>query len=320
MEKTNSEIQIEAWTAVGAMTSEAIFARFDENITNSSTFTTEELAALQRNFEVISDREGCISEEAFSNFVLSKTKLSIVLTGAVRILFNSLCYLSDTPFKTSPPPTHLTIEGLKRALMWILPSRASPVITETSTNPTRSRTDHRRLIFQSLATSRCETTVPYDVRLARAVDVRKLAAAELGPDVQLADVGINFSDHGDEMYHDVLDALASTQPYVPVWFAKPGPDCFRKLATEMHKGAPKLFDLAIPEQRLTGFLELMVAVNFSESVLEADEELLTVARDMAASFQRGSPGEKITWPMFDFTIAKLLVCYRPSIWYIINAV
>jgi hypothetical protein len=313
MEKTNSEIQIEAWTAVGAMTPEAIFARFDENITNSSTFTTEELAALQRNFETISDREGRISEEAFSTFVLSKTKLSIALTGAVRILFNSLCYLSDTPFKTSPPPTHLTIEGLKRTLMWILPSRASPVITETCTYPTRSRTDHRRLIFQSLATSRCETTVPYDVRLAHAVDVRKLAAAELGPDVQLADVGINFDEDGDEMYHDVLDALASTQPYVPVWFAKPGPDCFRKLATEMHKGAPKLFDLTIPEQRLTGFLELMVAVNFSESVLEADEELLTVARDMAASFQRGSPGEEITWPMFDFAIAKLLVCYRPSI-------
>jgi hypothetical protein len=315
MQKTDSEIQIEAWTAVGAMTPEAIFARFDENITNSSTFTTEELAALQKNFETISDHEGRISEEAFSTFVLSKTDLPIALTDAVGILFNSLCYLSDTPFKTSPPPTHLTIQELKRALMWILPSRTSSVITETCTYPTRSRTDHRRLIFQSLATSRCETTVPYDVRLAQAVEVRKRAAAELGPDLQLADVGINFDEDGDEMYHDVLDALASTQPYIPVWFAKPGPDRFRALAMEMHRGAPKVFDLAIPEPRLRSFLELMVAVNFSESVIEVDEELLTVARDMAASFRRGSPAEEITWPMFDFAIAELLVCRRTSFRY-----
>jgi hypothetical protein len=75
----------------------------------------------------------------------------------------------------------------------------------------------------------------------------------------------------------------------------------------------KLFNLAVPKLQLTSFPKLVVAVKFSESVLEAEEELLSVARDMAASFQRGSPGEEITWPMFDFATAKLLVRSRPSI-------
>jgi hypothetical protein len=100
--------------------------------------------------------------------------------------------------------------------MWILPSRVSSVITETCTYSTRSRTDHKRLIFQNLKTSCCETDAPYNVRLAQAVDVRKLATAELGPGLQLADVGINFDEYGDEMYHDLLDALTLIQLSVPV--------------------------------------------------------------------------------------------------------
>jgi hypothetical protein len=97
------------------MTPEAIFARFDESITNSSTFTTEDLAVIQRNFKTISDREGRISEEALSNFVILENRPSIALTGAIHILFNSLCYLSDDPFKISLLPTNLTIKGLKHA-------------------------------------------------------------------------------------------------------------------------------------------------------------------------------------------------------------
>jgi hypothetical protein len=309
MPETRTGEQIHAWTAVGAMSLEAVFARFDQGITDSSVLFSEELAALQEHFEAICDSRGCIYEPTFTAFVLTKIHLQPALADAVRILFDSLCYLSKVPFQTiSPPSRYLTLNGLKRALVWILPSKASSVITETF-GFMRSRTDHRRLIFQSLATSRHEATVPYDLRLAQAVETCKENAYKLGCGAEFPDIGINFDEDGDEMYHDVLDVLASTQPYVSPVFALQSRDRFRELATKLHKGAPSLFNLAVPEHRLTTFLSLLIATNFLEGVLDPNEELQAVAHDMTASFKHH---RRIKWPMFEFAVAKLLVCHQST--------
>ena len=292
------------------MSLDAIFARFDQSITDSLVFTPEELAAIQSTFGAISDSKGRVDKPTFTTSVLAKTGLEPALADAIHILFDCLCYLSKVPFQTpSPPPAHLTLNETKRALIWLLPSRASPVMTETYAFATRTRTDHRRLVFQSLATSRREKTVPYGRRLARAVEACKANASERGHEVEASELGINFDGGGDEMYHDVLDVLASTQPYVPPGFALESRDEFRGLATTLHHGAPNLFDLVVPADRLETFLSLLVATNFVEDVLDADKELRAVARDMAASFCQSDFVEGVTWPMFDLAVAGLLVCH-----------
>jgi hypothetical protein len=298
-ETQDDVVQIHAWTAVGAMTPEAIFARFDQNIIDSCTFRSEELATLRRNFQAICNNKGQIFEAEFTNFVLSKSGLPAALTEAVHVLFGSLCYLSRVPLQSISPPTHLTIEGLTRALMWLLPSRVPSVITETSSGIMRSPTDHRRLIFQSLATSRA----------AQAPETRSVASIGSTQKPQNQATGTDVDEDGDEMYHDILDTLASTQPYIPPSFAPPSRDRFHALATKLHRGAPSLSSLVISNQRLISFISLLLANNFLEGLLDGPD-LEAVAHDMAASFCQDHQAEQITWRMFDFAAAKLLVCKR----------
>jgi hypothetical protein len=289
-------VQIHAWTAVGAMTPEAILARIDQNIIDKRTFTPEELAALQRNLPAVCDDKGRVFKAEFTNFVLLKSSLPAVLAEAIHVLFDSLCYLSRTPLQsTSSPTTHLTIEGLTRALMWLLPSRVPSVITETRSGRMRSPADHRRLMFQSLATS----------RVAHAPEGTRSVASRHEPRDQGA--ATNAEEHADEMYHDILDTLASTQPYIPPSFAPPSRDEFHALATELREGAPSLASLAISKERLTSFLLLLLANNFLERLLDVGPGLEAVAHDMAASFCHGRQDGQVTWEMFDFAAAELLV-------------
>lgn len=327
MDISGSGRQIRAWTAVGAMTSEAIFDRFDQNTIDSPPFSVEELSALEKNFETVCEDSGHVSKAAFTTFLLSKGDLSPVLAEAAGILFDSLCYLSMAPLQTtSLPHDHLTLKGLKRALIWSFPNKALSVITSTSGYRERSPADHRRLIFQSLATSHQGQYPPFDLRFARALaaeNARDFPSGHRGIPVEDAD--INFDDDGDEMYHDVLDFLASTQPYVPPTYAEPCRDSFRDLAMKFHRGAPSLYDLAIPMPRLKAFLSLLLATNLRNRVVDctvdADLELQSVAQSMEACFHQSleahasspyegcssGPSDGNTWPMFNFAISKLLV-------------
>jgi hypothetical protein len=334
MDTSNSGRQIRAWAAVGAMTSEAIFNRFDQNIIDSPPFSQEELSALERNFETLCDEHGHVSKATITTFVVSKGGLPPGLTRAAGILFDSLCYLSTAPLQTtSPRNDYLTLKELKRALIWAFPDKVSSVITSTSGYRQRSPADYRRLLFQSLATSSQGRYSPLDVRFARelaAENARDFPKGYRGGPVEDAD--INFDDHGDEMYHDVLDFLASTQPYVPPTYAEPHRDGFRDLATKFHKDAPLLFDLAIPIPRLQAFLSLLLATNLrnrvADSTVDANLELQRAAQSMGACFHQSiefrtsdsnvgcSSGslDASSWPMFNFAISKLLVrwVYYPS--------
>ena len=327
MNTSDSRRQIRAWAAVGAMTSEAIFDRFDQNTIDSPPFSTEELSALERNFETVCDNGGYFSKAAFATFVLSKGNLPPVLTEAAGVLFDSLCYLSTAPLQTtSLPHDHLSLKELKRALIWLFPNKALSAITTTSGYRERSPADHRRLVFQSLATSYQGRYPPFDVRFARALaadNARDFPPGHRGGPVENADV--NFDDDGDEMYHDVLDFLASTQPYVPPTYAEPCRDGFRDLATKFHRDAPSLADLAIPISRLKAFLSLLLATNLRNRVVDcaadADLELQSVAQSMEECFHQSlkahastspagsssGPFDGSTWPMFNFAVSKLLV-------------
>ena len=308
--------QIRAWAAVGAMTPTAIFARLNQRTLNS--FDEEEVTALHQNFNEICDGGDHMSKQAFTSFALSKRGISPTLTEPLHTLFDSLCYLSKVPLQTiSPQPTQLTLEDLQRALMWLLPSREQSVIPATVGYRIRSPADHKRLIFQSLASPEDGSTVPVYGQASQSLAFHN--------DAMIADQQVyasDIDDDGDEMYQDILDVLVSTQPYIPVGCAEPSRDAYRKLAKQLHEGAPSVCELVAPRHRLESILSLILATNFMDGVLFADQDLRSVARSMAASFciepnprsdKSTHPGptsvqiEGCTWPMFQYAAIKLLV-------------
>lgn len=332
MNITSSGTQIRAWTAVGAMTVGAIFDRFDRDIIDSPPFSTEELSALERKFQTVCDNNGHVSKAAFTVLFKSQSNLPSSLTEAASVLFDSLCYLSTAPLQiASPPSDYLTLKGLKRALIWCFPDKTLSAITMTSGYRERSPADHRRLIFQSLAATTYQFGVPsFDKRFARALAIEN--SRDFPPDHRggpVEDADVNFDDDGDEMFHDVLDFLASTQPYVPPTYAKPCRDGFRDLAKKLHKDAPSLSNLVIPQGRLEAFISMLLAINLQNRVggriVDTELELQGVAQSIAACFQQppslevhafssdeacsSRPVVEATWPMFNFAISKLLVCY-----------
>lgn len=321
MDVSNSGRQVHAWAAVGAMTGGSIFDRFDQSIIDSSPFSTDELDALESNFERLCDDNGRVDRAAFRMFVVSKVDLpSALLHEAAGVLFDSLCYLSSTPLQAiSSPPEFLTLRGLKRALVWSFSHKTSSVMTNTSGYRERSPADHRRLIFQSLAISRQHPASQSGRTLARTLaadNARDFPPGYRGGPGE--DQDVNFDDDRDEMYHDVLDFIASTRPYVPPSDADPRHNSYRHLATKLHEGAPSLYSLATSTPRMQAFLSLLLATNLRNRVVDGpadtDLELQSVAQSMAACFDQsptecssGSSGT-ITWPMFNFAISKLLVC------------
>lgn len=313
MDTINSGIQVRAWTAVGAMEVEAILDRLDQRILESPPFHDEEVSALERNFETVRDESGLISKEAFIGLFFAKTNLPPGLAEAAGVLFDSLCYLSSAPLQiTSPPRMFLTLEGLKRALIWCFPDITRLIITSTAGYRERSPADHRRLIFQSLATSYTGRFPSFNRVAAKdlaAKNARDFPADYHGSPVE--DEDVNFDEDGDEMFHDVLDFLASTMPYVPLTYAEPCRDSFRDLAKRFHVDAPLVSDLAIPRQRLEAWLSLLLETKLrnraEDCAVHAAQELQGVAQSMAACFLQSGPLDASTWPMFNFAMSKLLV-------------
>jgi hypothetical protein len=318
MNSKSSSIQARAWVSVGAMAPEAIFARLDERVARS--FDDAEAVALSRNFEAVCDAHGHMFEPQFTTFVVSKSRVSPDLTKAIHILFNSLCYLSQVPLQTaSPPPVHLTLNGLKRALMWILPSKEQSVCIADVNERVRSPTDYLRLIFQSMATSDEKIKVPLPLRTVQSLAVFDTTTVPTEQIYSFRDHSQHFDQDGDEMFHDVMDILWSTQPHIPIGHAEPIRDAFRPLAKKLHEGAPSLYELVITSLRLKSFLSLLVATSFDEAPLAMTQDLELVTQCIAASFHQrqvldqhngqtiGVSNGSVTWPMFHFAVNKLLV-------------
>lgn len=322
MDTRSSGIQVRAWTAVGAMNVEAIYDRLDQRILESPPFHDEEASALERNFDTVRDESGLFSKEAFIGLFFAKTNLPPGLTEAAGVLFDSLCYLSTAPLQTtSPPRMFLTLEGLRRALIWCFSDITRSIITVTAGYRGRPLADHRRLIFQSLATSYKGSFPSFDRVSAKELTAKN--ARDFPADYHGGPVGdedVNFDEDGDEMFHDVLDFLASTMPYVPPTYAEPCRDSFRDLAKKFHADTPSVSDLAIPRQRLEVWLSLLLETRLrnrtEDCTVDAAQELQGVAQSMAACFLQSGPVDAITWPMFNFAMSRLLVgSFRSSIVY-----
>lgn len=301
-----SSPRLNSWIAEGAMDHNCILHRVGERMTDFGNANDEEFAQLNQNFQLfgaIDDGTPRLGQTAFLSFLHSHGALPSSLTEAGSILYNILQYLSQAPF-SHRQSLLLTAEEFLRALTWTHYEKACWVNREGNYCRGRTPADHRRLLFQSLATYRDSRNTPLDVKKWRHQAERR--AFEL-PDSRHA--GINCDEDGDEMYHDVLDVVFSTQPIVSEALAPVERDEFRSIAKELHGNDIRLHELMIPPGRLHALVKLLLVARFGHCGMLPDEQLPgldCVAGSIVKSFHRITDSG-ITWPMFD-EAARTVVC------------
>lgn len=285
-----------------------ILQRLSKRITD---FTKdEEIAQLYQKFQLFcavdKGTPHCLNQTTFLSFLCSHGALPSSLTEAGPILFNVLQYLSQAPFSHQQLlPEALTAEEFLRALAWTHYEKACLINREGNHSRARTPADHRRLLFQSLATDCDGRNFPLDVKERQQQAERR--AFEL-TDYRHEFARINCDEDGDEMYHDVLEVIFSTQPVVGEALAPVELDDFRSIAKKLHGNDVHLHKLMIPPARLHTLVKLLLVAQFGHCDMLPDEqlpELNHVADSIVKSFHIAGSG--ITWPMFD-DAARKVVC------------
>ncbi|KAI2469270.1 hypothetical protein F4781DRAFT_395257 [Annulohypoxylon bovei var. microspora] len=251
-----------------------------------------------------------LDEAAFVSLLRTKGGLPQSCEGFGRLIYSVIAYLSATPFYRQlgeEAPSSLSLAEIYRGLVWILPDIHRRIIVAGSSARSRTVADHRRLLFQSLATTTHDR--PYDPVEACQ---RATYNAHFESDAFYANpdwLFVNHDDDGDEMYHDVLDVLHATQPEPNYPYAGVQRDAFRELAKTLTKEQPKLYTLAIPLDRFVAFVTFLLALQFEhktpgEPVLSQYEE---VAKNLTASFceDANANADVITWSKFDDALKQM---------------
>jgi hypothetical protein len=295
---------VDRWAAQGLFTTEKILERFLRQ-TNTYNIKIEGLEATFNS--VATEDETGIKRIDEKGFITILTRLNVLpkhLVDVGPILFPSVHYLSIYPFRHEHPSA-LTLSELTRGLLWLMPYDKGVTFESWGGGWCEfSPADHRRLIFQSLATERNGHKLPYDVDEWRREARRR--AYEL-PDEkiqstlpQLGDP--NCDDWGDELYHDLLSVVMTAQPKRSLPLAGEPRDAFRPLASRLHgEMPPRLYELTVPTERLQEFVQLMLYHTFGISELDClgdTRELEQVADCITRAFAQHSDAG-INWPMFD---------------------
>ncbi|KAI1212924.1 uncharacterized protein F4807DRAFT_412124 [Annulohypoxylon truncatum] len=255
-----------------------------------------------------------LDEAAFISLLCNKGGLPQPCEGFGHLIYSVVAYLSATPFYPQPSeqvPSSLSLAGIYRGLAWILPDTHRRIIGAGSSARSRTVADHRRLLFQSLATATHNGS--YDPAEAQE---RAIYNAHFEPDAFYDNpdwLFVNRDDDGDEMYHDVLDVLHECQPEPNYPYGGVPRDGFREFAKTLIKGQPKFDSLAIPRDRFTTFVTFLLALQFetqtpAEPVLSQYEE---AAKDIVASFCGDAKADIITWPRFDDALKQMPFLFDP---------
>jgi hypothetical protein len=308
MEKEWSAQKINDWVAQRALSKEAVFERVDKAVRGM---------LLEIIFDSISASDRLLTEAAFITVLQNKTDLPRSPDGdaAGKILFSSLAYLSTLPFpsstKTIPPRDSLSFPQLARALVWMVPNNYGYIVEEGNLSRQRSKADHRRLMFQSLA-ARLDPKPHYHAESARRLALRN--AFEVEHESRQDNCASNHDHDGDEIYHDLLDVLYGTQithrnpRYSPV-----PRDDFRLVAKQIavEHDLDELYDLGVPVDRFVSLVKSLVALQFIQPDEYRDEHrnldlsrFDTVARSICAAFCPEHNGV-ITWPAFDHALKNI---------------
>ncbi|OKO94553.1 hypothetical protein PENSUB_11820 [Penicillium subrubescens] len=295
---------VDRWVAQGLFTPEKILDRFLEQ-TNTYNINTEGLEATF-NSVATEDETGIkrVDEKGFTKLLTRSSVLPKHLADVGSIIFRSLHYLSIYPFRYEHPSA-LTLSELTRALLWLMPYDRGVTFESWGGGWCEfSPADHRRLIFQSLATERNGHKLPHDADEWRREARRR--AYDL-PDEKikstLSQLGDpNYDDWGDELYHDLLSVVMTAQPKRSLPLAGEPRDAFRPLALRLHgETPPRLYEFTMPTERLRDIVRLMLYHSFGINKLdclvgtgELDEVADCVTRTFAQYSDVG-----INWPMFD---------------------
>lgn len=295
--------KIEEWVAKGWLSKEFILRRVDQKIDESYALSEEELSALKSLFQTARSSDGLLTEDAFISLLQTKSTLPQSAEGIEvgKIVFTSLVYLSNIPFPNSPEKpiiqTTISLEQLTRALVWVLPIRSDQIIEAGNHSRMRTKADHRRLVFQSLASAIHDT--PYDDEGARK---QALEDAFDVDDFHADFCSSNRDEDGDEMYHDLLDVLYSTQEERHPGLANADRNEFRPVAKRIasDNDIPSLNNIGIPTNRFFPLARFLLALQFEPAETGVDlNEFDAAATSVCATFSDFGDAQIITWPTFN---------------------
>lgn len=199
-----------------------------------------------------------------------------------------------------------------RAIVWMDFERSRNVYDESADARSRTPADSRRLLFQSFATAHGGNILPFNAK-----DTRKKAqrrAFEFPGTINKAQrqefAKTIFDDDGDEMFHDVLDALFVAQPTL-IWMGPIPRDAFRLLAKELH-GGESLYHLSIPQEEFRAVVRLLVLTHLGSPTVPIGRlhDLNHVVGCIVGAFTQ-IPDIGITWEMFDQAVSKATVFIFP---------
>ncbi len=306
MDSEGAKNTIRDWDAQGMLNKASILERLDNKIQASYAVRDEEKPALKSAFESACNEKGLLTETGFISLLQQRASLpqSLAAVKAGKILYSSLVYLSTLPFPRRPDssassPVGLSLAELTRALVWAVPDRYKSIIEEGNFSRLRTKADHRRLLFQSLATiAHDEPHIPESARqlaLRNAFDVDSEGDREF--------CSLNHDDDGDELYHDLLDTLYSTQEEKKPWMAPVSRDAFRPVAKRIatENEIPSLHTLGIRSELFVDLAKLLLALQFNPAEINIDlDQYDDAARSVCAGFgDKTAAAAVITWPAFD---------------------
>ncbi|KAK0709924.1 hypothetical protein B0T26DRAFT_679275 [Lasiosphaeria miniovina] len=334
--------QISDWVVQGALGKEAVWERVDKAVEGSYNFPFggEPKPILASLFHSLSTSEGLLTEATFIGLLQTKVDLPRSPDGVIvgKILFSSLAYLSTVPFPssttTAPPRGRLSLAQLARALVWIVPDNYGYIVEEGNFSRQRSKADHRRLIFQSLA-SRLDREPHYDAENARRLALHN--AFEVEYEARREYCALNHDGDGDEIYHDLLDVLYGTQIKHDPRYAPVHRDDFRPVAKQIaaENDLDRLYALGIPVDRFVALVKLLLDFQFTQSDENDDENrdlgpsrFDAAARSVCAAFHHqnavqgddGATSAVITWPMFDHGLKNVAPYLFDPLYHIISTV
>ncbi|KAK6849996.1 hypothetical protein PG995_013829 [Apiospora arundinis] len=347
METETANKAIEEWISNGLMVPARIMERLDVEAAECSALGDDELSQLQKTLSAIDGQ--ALTPAALLHLLQTRVGLpSINSEEIANILFRCLWYLSTLPFPPSPSeekvPASLTPTQVTRGLAWLLPGRCGAMISQGNLSRSRTAADHRRVLFQSMATAGTGTGEESDAAEAAAREDRAARNATEGVDRYQGWSVVNRDADGDEIFHDLMEVLYSTQPKGPVWLAPVDLDGFRWAAkgivaqlpssSSATSKLPSLYSLGVPTAQLVAVVRLALAARplLDEDDEDTDEEdadeaerprkpvvpLHLPGADDAAVEQVVAPfcgGKKdtqiITWPMFDDALRENPELFNP---------
>ncbi len=257
---------INDWIDHDMLSKDAILGRLDRRIQGSYAIREEEKKALEEVFQSVCNEKGYLTEAAFISLLQAKPGLpqSPGGTDAGKILYACLVHLSTLPFPCRPDDSatqtaeDLSLAQLTRSLVWILPDRYGYIIEEGSASRMRTKADHRRLLFQSLASS--THAAPIDPERARELALGN--AFDIDREDLREFCSTNHDDDGDEIYHDLLDILYSTQEVKNPCIASVPRDAFRPIAKRIAatNEVTSLHSLAIPAESFVALVRVLAGL------------------------------------------------------------